>query len=209
MAGSRGLSAWPPRCGRRTPHEITQPVRVRREEADRGGLRAGAGQDPTPTSAPCEFEGGAFPTEESVELIYDELDLQRATQAYMDFFPSLSLYGIVRSQIRDFGFTSLLGRGRDGRLHAGERELPDRQQQHRLRLRLARPEGRRAHGGRDPARHVRQRQRRDLQVPHRLRPDGPGQGQGRQVPLPAPRLRGQGAGRLLRVPRSRATGSGP
>ena len=33
------------------------------------------------------FEGGAFPTEASVELIYDELDLQRATQAFLDFFP--------------------------------------------------------------------------------------------------------------------------
>ena len=53
-----------------------------------------------------EFEGGAFPTDASVQKIYDELDLQRATQAFMDFFPSLSLYGIVRSQIRDFGFTS-------------------------------------------------------------------------------------------------------
>jgi len=52
------------------------------------------------------FEGGAFPTDESVDLIYDELDLQRATQAYMDFFPAMSLYGIVKSQIRDFRFTS-------------------------------------------------------------------------------------------------------
>jgi hypothetical protein len=55
---------------------------------------------------PLEFEGGAFPTADSVQKIYDELDLQRATQSYMDFFPALSLYGIVKSQIRDFGFTS-------------------------------------------------------------------------------------------------------
>jgi len=53
-----------------------------------------------------EFEGGAFPTEASVQKIYDEMDLQRATQAYMDFFPAMSLYGIVKSQIRDFGFKS-------------------------------------------------------------------------------------------------------
>ncbi|MEX1327870.1 MAG: DUF1254 domain-containing protein [Desulfobacterales bacterium] len=51
-----------------------------------------------------KFEGGAFPTAESAQKIYDELDLQRATQAYMDFFPAQSLYGIVKSQIRDFGF---------------------------------------------------------------------------------------------------------
>ena len=53
-----------------------------------------------------EFEGGAFPTDASVQKIYNELDLQRATQAYMDFFPALSLYAIVKSQVRDFGFKS-------------------------------------------------------------------------------------------------------
>ena len=55
---------------------------------------------------PQEFMGGAFPTDASVQRIYDELDLQRATQAYMDFFPALSLYAIVKSQVRDFGFKS-------------------------------------------------------------------------------------------------------
>lgn len=50
------------------------------------------------------FENGAFPTEESAQKIYDELDLQRATQAYMDFYPALALYAIVSSQVRDFGF---------------------------------------------------------------------------------------------------------
>ena len=53
-----------------------------------------------------EFELEAFPTEESVQKIYDEMDLQRATQAYMDFMPALSVYGIVKSHIRDFGFKS-------------------------------------------------------------------------------------------------------
>ena len=51
-----------------------------------------------------KFEGGAFPTEKSTAEIYDEMDLQRATQAYMDFLPALSLYSIIKSQIRDFGF---------------------------------------------------------------------------------------------------------
>ena len=53
-----------------------------------------------------EFEGGAFPNEDSTQKIYDEMDRQRATQAYMDFLPALSLYGIVKSQVRDFGFGS-------------------------------------------------------------------------------------------------------
>ena len=50
------------------------------------------------------FTGGGFPTDSSVQKIYDELDLQRATQAYMDFLPALSVYSIVKGQIRDFGF---------------------------------------------------------------------------------------------------------
>ena len=53
-----------------------------------------------------EFAGGSFPTKASVQKIYDELDRQRATQAYMDFFPAASVYAIVKSQIRDFGFKS-------------------------------------------------------------------------------------------------------
>ena len=48
-----------------------------------------------------EFVGGAFPTADSAQKLYDELDLQRATQAYMDFYPALSVYGIVKAQIRD------------------------------------------------------------------------------------------------------------
>jgi len=53
-----------------------------------------------------EFELEAFPTEATAQRLYDELDLQRATQAYMDFNPALSVYGIVKSHIRDFGFTT-------------------------------------------------------------------------------------------------------
>ena len=51
-----------------------------------------------------EFTGGGFPTDETVQKVYDEMDLQRATQAYMDFYPALSVYAIVKSQIRDFKF---------------------------------------------------------------------------------------------------------
>jgi hypothetical protein len=50
-----------------------------------------------------KFVSGAFPTEDTAQKIYDEMDLQRATQAYMDFYPALSLYAIVRAQVRDFG----------------------------------------------------------------------------------------------------------
>ena len=53
-----------------------------------------------------EFTGGGFPTDATVQKVYDEMDLQRATQAYMDFYPALSVYAIVKSQIRDFKFKS-------------------------------------------------------------------------------------------------------
>jgi hypothetical protein len=52
------------------------------------------------------FDLEAFPTDETVQKIYDELDLQRATQAYLDFNPALSVYAGVKGQIRDFGFKS-------------------------------------------------------------------------------------------------------
>jgi hypothetical protein len=34
------------------------------------------------------------------------LDLQRATQAYMDFYPALSVDSIVKAQIVGFGFNT-------------------------------------------------------------------------------------------------------
>ncbi len=60
----------------------------------------------TTTFGKLNFEGGAFPDKESTAKIYDALDLQRATQAYMDFFPAMSLYTIIKSQVRDFGLKS-------------------------------------------------------------------------------------------------------
>lgn len=53
-----------------------------------------------------KFDLEAFPTEETTQKIYDELDLQRATQAYLDFYPALSCYTSIKGQIRDFGFIS-------------------------------------------------------------------------------------------------------
>jgi hypothetical protein len=53
-----------------------------------------------------EFTGGAYPTPETVQKVYDELDLQRATQLYLDLFPALSVHGILKAQVRDFGHRS-------------------------------------------------------------------------------------------------------
>ena len=49
-----------------------------------------------------EFPGG-YPTEETVRKVYDELDLQRATQLYLDMYPALSMHGIMKGLVRDYG----------------------------------------------------------------------------------------------------------
>ena len=74
-----------------------------------GEKQVGADFKPAPDTietnfGTLNFDLEAFPTEETTRKIYDELDLQRATQAYMDFYPALSVYAIVKSQIRDFKF---------------------------------------------------------------------------------------------------------
>ena len=52
------------------------------------------------------FSGGGFPDELTTRRLYDELDSQRATQAYLDFYPALSQFGILTGQVRDYGFRS-------------------------------------------------------------------------------------------------------
>jgi len=76
-----------------------------------GEKQVGADFQPAPDEiktnfGTLKFDLEAFPTEETARKIYDELDLQRATQAYMDFYPALSVYAIIKSQIRDFEFKS-------------------------------------------------------------------------------------------------------
>ena len=49
-----------------------------------------------------EFPGG-YPTDETVKRVYDELDLQRATQLYLDMYPALSSHGLMKGWVRDLG----------------------------------------------------------------------------------------------------------
>ncbi len=51
-----------------------------------------------------EFPGG-YPTEETVSKVYEELDLQRATQLYLEMYPALSAHGLMKGWVRDYGFT--------------------------------------------------------------------------------------------------------
>ncbi|MGB3097870.1 MAG: hypothetical protein WBB30_01125, partial [Solirubrobacterales bacterium] len=41
-----------------------------------------------------DFVGG-YPTDDTVQNVYDELDLQRATQLYLDMYPALSMHGML------------------------------------------------------------------------------------------------------------------
>jgi len=49
-----------------------------------------------------KFPGG-YPTEATLQKVYDELDTQRATQLYLDMYPALSAHGLMTGWVRDLG----------------------------------------------------------------------------------------------------------
>ena len=51
-----------------------------------------------------KFPGG-YPTEKTAQKVYDELDLQRATQLYLDMYPALSAHGLIKGWVRDLGMS--------------------------------------------------------------------------------------------------------
>ena len=51
-----------------------------------------------------KFPGG-YPTQKTVRKVYDELDLQRATQLYLDMYPALSAHGLIKGWVRDYGMS--------------------------------------------------------------------------------------------------------
>jgi hypothetical protein len=51
-----------------------------------------------------KYEAG-FPTKETVEKLYDEMDFQRASQAYMWSFPAVSFASVKAGLFRDLGAT--------------------------------------------------------------------------------------------------------
>ena len=53
-----------------------------------------------------QFPGG-YPSEETVQKVYDELDLQRATQLYLDMYPALSAHGMMKGWVRDYGMRDI------------------------------------------------------------------------------------------------------
>jgi hypothetical protein len=55
-----------------------------------------------------KFEGG-YPTAETIKKLYDQLDLQRAAQAYLDFMPAASMQAVLYAHTRDFGISETGG----------------------------------------------------------------------------------------------------
>jgi hypothetical protein len=55
-----------------------------------------------------KFEGG-YPTPETIQKLYDQLDLQRAAQAYLDFMPAASMQALLDFQTRDSGISETGG----------------------------------------------------------------------------------------------------
>lgn len=52
---------------------------------------------------------GGYPTEETIRELYDQLDLQRAAQAYLDFMPAMSMQALLDMHPRDHGVSETGG----------------------------------------------------------------------------------------------------
>jgi len=55
-----------------------------------------------------KFQGG-YPTAEAIRKLYDQLDLQRAAQAYLDFMPAMSMQAFLDAHQRDYGVSETGG----------------------------------------------------------------------------------------------------
>lgn len=53
-----------------------------------------------------EFVGG-YPTQATIDKAFDQLDVQRATQAYLDFMPMASMNALLDSHGKDYGLTTV------------------------------------------------------------------------------------------------------
>jgi hypothetical protein len=58
--------------------------------------------------AELQFAGG-YPTAETIQKLYDQLDLQRAAQAYLDFMPAMSMQALLDAHGKDFGVSETGG----------------------------------------------------------------------------------------------------
>ena len=136
------------------------------------------------------FDG--FPDEATVEKLYDNLDFQRAVQAYLLALPPVNQVA-NRKGILEVGPANTTVPIFETMMNARSIFLTA-EQQHAVHLVLARPAQRPA-GRRGPAEGPRADQRHVVSLCHRCRHHRAGQGRGRQVPAAAARLQGRGARR--------------
>ena len=54
--------------------------------------------------------GGGYPTIETVQKLYDQLDVQRTAEAYLDFIPAMSMQAVLDVHPRDYGVSETGGR---------------------------------------------------------------------------------------------------
>jgi hypothetical protein len=52
---------------------------------------------------------GGYPTPETIRELYDQLDMQRAAQAYLDFMPAMSMQAVLDAHPRDYGVSETGG----------------------------------------------------------------------------------------------------
>jgi hypothetical protein len=52
---------------------------------------------------------GGYPTAETIRKLYDQLDLQRAVQAYLDFMPAMSMQAFLDAHTREYGVSETGG----------------------------------------------------------------------------------------------------
>ena len=55
-----------------------------------------------------KYEGG-YPTVETIQKLYDQLDVQRAAQAYLDFLPAMSMQAVLVAHQHDYGVSETGG----------------------------------------------------------------------------------------------------
>jgi hypothetical protein len=52
---------------------------------------------------------GGYPTGETIQKLYDQLDLRRATQHYLEFMPAMSMQAKLDANLHDYGVSEAGG----------------------------------------------------------------------------------------------------
>ena len=135
-----------------------------------------------------------YPSDDTVDKIYDNLDRSRALQAYLLAIPIVNQAG-MRDSLRKFGPDNQTNVIWENLVDSEDRRA-DGQRQHDLQLHVGRHE-QGTGGGRDSAQGARDGRRLLVQVGGRHRHHRGRQGRGRQVPPVAARIQGRHTSRAI------------